>query len=959
MEKTGVCLECPLKECACIGKPPQPKPDILFVGGYPVQQDVENGPFFGKNSRTLQMAVREVMKGRRLKPHMSVAYGYSTLCAPEWDEQAKKYNINADISKRCSVHILEYIDRTKPSVIVCVGVDALHALGYKGTEGDHRGSVLKFRTADGTEIPVVATYHVVKVAKDPGLYPTFKKDIEKAFTIFNDRGVEVVDMRIETPIEFNDVMRTLDRAYREISEKAAASGKPKGLAVDTETSSLTPYNPNDRVIAISLSWDEGLGVAYPLEHSEHPYTERQLAAILEATEKLLTHPNVGIIMANGKFDLQWLKMHYGLKMQPMIFDTMLAEHLVDEDKKGEYSLKAITQDRFPSMGKYEKELQEHLQSKWAEKDEAVSAILKKHKEEEFDRLVSWWVNMEESERKDIFDEWLRDEYVDLTDQVKMVNVQVRKLKGTLVPTKKYQQQLVRLLYRLPIEELRKRSLTSDPVIPAELQVKSFEDADLGILLKYAAIDALSTLMVAKDQRDRDFAMDTQILQSVASRIGRPVKTAHVSHALSNISLPMSEVLSEMEYNGVRIDRDRAREYQRIIKEKMEEVKDAMFTAVGRQFSVSSSSPDLGKILFEEMGLPVLKTTDSGMPSTDAETLKQLSEEHELPFLSQLLVYRKLDKCVHTYIDNWLKMSELDGRLHCTFLQHGTATGRLSSSNPNLQNVPYQIKEANLNLKALFLPDDGYDMYDLDISNAEMRVLCAYSQDESLIDAFNTGKDLHCLTGAGISQYTYDDLMANKENKTTDQYRKRQLGKKVNFGTIYCIGAEGLSNQLWAEMRIRETPEQCQQYLDAFFVTYPGVARYVNETKAFAETFKFVCTYTGRRRRFASAGFSRAGIARMKRQAVNAIIQSTSSDLVAFNMIDLRQWLIKNGGRLILTVHDSMPFQLPHGMAQSGILKDIRHIITERIAERAPWLPVEWKFDVGWGSDYGHTNGEVT
>lgn len=959
MEKTGVCMDCPLKACQCIGRPEQPAPDILFIGGYPVQQDVDNGPFFGKNSSTLRMAVREVMCGRHLKPHMSIAYGYSTLCAPPWNEDAKKYDINADIFKRCSVHILEYIDRAKPAVIVAVGVEALHTLGYKGTEGDHRGSVLKFKTADGTEIPVIATFHVVKVAKDPGLYPTFRKDIAKAFSIFNDGGMESADLDIETPVEFGDVVSMLARARAEVAVEAARTGKAQGIAVDTETSSLKPYNPQDRVIAVSLSWKAGHGVAFPLEHTAHRYTEQQRDEILRALGELLSDPNVVIIMANGKFDLQWLKLHYGVPMRPLSFDTMLAEHLIDEDKKGAYSLKAITQDRFPSMGRYEKELQQHLHERWKAKDDEIAAILAGHKEREFARMVSWWVGLSEEERTRIFGNWVDKGYVDLTESTMHVKVQTRKVKGELVPKKAYMAKLVRTLRTLPEAELALYLPKQEAVIPEELTVKSFEDADLGILLRYAAIDAISTRLVANDQIKTDFANDTKLLHEVAMKTGKKVKTRHVSQALTNIALPMSEVLSEMEYHGIRLDRERAKEYQRILLEKMEETKEAMFMEVGRAFSVSSSSPDLGNILFRDMGLPVLKYTESGMPSTDADTLRQLAEEHDLPFLTKLLAYRKLDKCVHTYVDNWLKMSAMDGRLHCTFLQHGTATGRLSSSNPNLQNVPYQIKEAGLNLKALFLPDDGYDLYDLDISNAEMRTLCAYSLDEKLIDAFQHGKDLHCLTGAGISQYTYDDLMANKENKTTDQYRKRQLGKKVNFGTIYCIGAEGLSNQLWAEMRIRESPEQCQQYLDAFFETYPGVARYVNETKAFAERFKFVCTYTGRRRRFASAGFSRSGIARMQRQAVNAVIQSTSSDLVAYNMIDLRQWLIQHGGRLLLTVHDSMPFQLPHGMAESGgVMQEIRHIITERIQERAPWLPVEWKFDVGWGPDYGHTNGEV-
>ncbi|MGN1038815.1 MAG: DNA polymerase [Mailhella sp.] len=176
-------------------------------------------------------------------------------------------------------------------------------------------------------------------------------------------------------------------------------------------------------------------------------------------------------------------------------------------------------------------------------------------------------------------------------------------------------------------------------------------------------------------------------------------------------------------------------------------------------------------------------------------------------------------------------------------------------------------------------------------------------------------------------------------------------------TVYCIGAEGLANQLWSEMRIRESPEKCQEYLDGFFRTYPGVARYVAETKAFAARYGFTYTYTGRRRRFAISAFSRAHASRMSRQAVNVRIQSTSSDLVACNMIDLHWWLKRHGGRLLLTVHDSFPFQLPKGIG--CIKEELDAIIMANTAIRAPWLPVEWKYDVGKGPNYGDTHGEVT
>ncbi|MGN1037773.1 MAG: uracil-DNA glycosylase family protein, partial [Mailhella sp.] len=354
MEKTDVCRECPLFACDSMGGPDQIRPDILFIGGYPVEADIKGGPFTGKNSSLLR-SVAENMKRRHPGGNrMRLAYGYAALCAPPWDETARKYQINADVFKRCAVHILEYIDVEKPKAVVCLGTDALHALGFKGTEGEYRGSLLSVSTKDGEKIPVVATFHIVKVAKDPGILPTFQKDLGKAFALATD-GIDHTAMHLETPVEFADVMALLSRAREETAARYRETGRPVALAVDTETSSLESYNMKDRVIAVSLSWKAGQGAAFPFEHKAHPYSQEEFQQIREELSSLLSGPEVSLVMANGKFDTQWLAMHYQLPMNKVFYDTMLAEHILDEDKKGEYSLKALTKDRFPSMGRYEKE----------------------------------------------------------------------------------------------------------------------------------------------------------------------------------------------------------------------------------------------------------------------------------------------------------------------------------------------------------------------------------------------------------------------------------------------------------------------------------------------------------------------------------------------------------------------------------------------------------------------------
>jgi DNA polymerase-1 len=264
----------------------------------------------------------------------------------------------------------------------------------------------------------------------------------------------------------------------------------------------------------------------------------------------------------------------------------------------------------------------------------------------------------------------------------------------------------------------------------------------------------------------------------------------------------------------------------------------------------------------------------------------------------------------------------------------------------------------MNIKSVFLPDsDEYDLYDLDIANAEMRVLCAYSRDAALTKAFNEGMDLHCLTASAIGDYTYEEIKANKENKGSPHYKLRQLAKAVNFGTIYCMSASTLVRNLWENNRVVITEKEAEAYLDKFFEGYPGVADYIKRTQLFVGRYHFAHTYIGRLRRFPILAYNSRERNRVGRQAVNARIQSTSADIVATNMIDVdREILKQNDGRMLLTVHDSMVFQLPKGLDGGEVRSMLDKSILDNVREKFPWLPVPWKYDVDRGPNYGTTSG---
>jgi DNA polymerase-1 len=224
----------------------------------------------------------------------------------------------------------------------------------------------------------------------------------------------------------------------------------------------------------------------------------------------------------------------------------------------------------------------------------------------------------------------------------------------------------------------------------------------------------------------------------------------------------------------------------------------------------------------------------------------------------------------------------------------------------------------------------------------------------MISAFRDGMDLHCLTAAGIGEYTYEEIKENKENKNSPHYKLRQLAKAINFGTIYCMGPQTLVRNLWENQRMQITLEEAEKYLANFFVTYPGVAEYISRTQAFATRFGFVHTYTGRRRRFPILRYNSREGTRVGRQAVNCRIQTTSAELVHTNMVDVDTHLLKPyGGRMLMTVHDSMPFQLPKEVSGQEVRKMLDKLILEKTSERYPWLPVPWKYDVERGENYGN------
>lgn len=776
--KPSMCEGCPLRHCQDfnpirLGM----ESDIVVVYGTVSKFATSMEPS-GSYERVLTETIRKQCGKLPNSEKPTIGYTAAVKCKPPEDLD----KVNADIYKQCSPRLLAYLDKAKPKVIITLGTEAMRSVGIKGTVASNRGAILD-HSLGGHKCKVIPTFHTFQIYKQPGLVNIFEKDIKKAFNLVTggESGLKEDKLKLTYADNLEDTLKYLNKIRDRIKQLATLSGNKQTVSIDTETTGLHPYDDNQRMITISISWEKGYGLAYQYEHRDCNYSKKDLAKIKKATEEMLDPKYCVLVMHNAKFDNQWLKFKYGFNIEFAVYDTMLGEHCLDEDKKGEYSLKDLTKDYFPNFGLYEGKLKEYLDNINTERQEAYKEAKKEAAEQIKKAKLDYWISLDEDNRIKHCAAWL-DKGYNVNKLMDLISVETRKLKGEIVVLKRYENAVFKMLKIISPEDLGLELPEFD--VP-EPENATFEDVPAEVLLPYAAMDAVITRAVVDEQR-KLMNEDSKVIKRIAKRAKSKQNTPALYSSLRKLSMPLCNSLAHMEYHGVKMDRERIKSYIDKLEETLGITESELYKQVGYKFNLSSSSNDLKDILFKEMGYKPLKFSDkTGEPSTDIETLKELSEKHDDDFLKLLMSQRKIDKCINTYLKSWLKRSELDGKIHCSFNQIGTATYRLSSSNPNLQNVPFYLREADLNLKALFIPDsDDFDLYDMDIANAEMRVLCAYSQDKAMIDAFNNGKDLHCLTAAGISDFSYEDILANKEDKESPHYKVRQIAKKVIVLAFY-------------------------------------------------------------------------------------------------------------------------------------------------------------------------------
>ena len=368
----------------------------------------------------------------------------------------------------------------------------------------------------------------------------------------------------------------------------------------------------------------------------------------------------------------------------------------------------------------------------------------------------------------------------------------------------------------------------------------------------------------------------------------------LSRIYHEIEMPVRQVIWQIERNGILVDAAVLARQSHEMGQKIMALEAQAYELAGQPFNLASPK-QLADILFEKQGLPVKKKTPSGGPSTDEEVLSELALDYPLPKL--LLEHRSLSKLKGTYTDKLPRMvNPATGRVHTSFAQAAVVTGRLASSDPNLQNIPVRSEEGR-KIRTAFIAPEGSSIVSADYSQIELRIMAHLSGDERLLDAFAHGEDVHRATAGEIFGVTPLEVGPDQ----------RRVAKSINFGLIYGMSAFGLARQLGLERSAAQT------YIDRYFARYPGVARYMEEAREAARQHGYVETAFGRRLWFpdirSSNGNRRQGA---ERAAINAPMQGTAADLIKLAMIAVQDWLEKSGlkSKLVLQVHDELLLEVP-------------------------------------------------
>lgn len=438
--------------------------------------------------------------------------------------------------------------------------------------------------------------------------------------------------------------------------------------------------------------------------------------------------------------------------------------------------------------------------------------------------------------------------------------------------------------------------------------------------------------IPKVNSEMPLAIDCAVMRSVSTRLKTEIECNSQEYLLYEVEMPLAQVLASMEHLGFMVDRKGIAEFSEKINEELQQIQAEIYQLAGEEFNINSPK-QLGVILFEKMGLPVKKKTKSGY-STNADVLESLQDES--PIIEKILWFRTLSKLYSTYCEGLLKVIGEDGRIHSSFIQTETRTGRISSTEPNLQNIPVR-KEIGREMRKFFMAKEGCLLADADYSQIELRVLAHIADDEEMLKAFNDEVDIHTVTASQVFNMPLQMV--------TPLMRSR--AKAVNFGIVYGIGAFSLAKDIGV------TRKEADEYIKGYLRHYSGVDKYMETVVSDAKEKGYVSTLWGRRRYLpeltASNGMLRAFGERVAR---NMPIQGTAADIIKIAMVRVYNRLKeeKMQAKLILQVHDELIVEAPENEIEKAA-----QILSEEM-ENACKMKVRLRADVNTGKTWYQAKG---
>lgn len=442
-----------------------------------------------------------------------------------------------------------------------------------------------------------------------------------------------------------------------------------------------------------------------------------------------------------------------------------------------------------------------------------------------------------------------------------------------------------------------------------------------------AREHLELMIDEKTEQDMKACYEAYVNYASVEVLQKKLQDTEMDILFRNIEMPLVFTLFDMEQNGIHVEADALKQYGDQLAGKIKELEKEIYEEAGEIFNINSPK-QLGVVLFENMKLPGGRKTKTGY-STAADVLEKLAPKH--PVVAKILEYRQYTKLKSTYADGLANYIQNDGRIHGKFNQTITATGRISSTEPNLQNIPVRMELGRL-IRKVFIPEDGYRFVDADYSQIELRVLAHCSGDEHLIQAYKEQSDIHRITASQVFHIPFDEV--------TPQQRRN--AKAVNFGIVYGISSFGLSQDLSI------TRKEAAKYIDDYFATYPGIKTFLDHAVTHAREEGYVVTLFGRRRpvpELSSSNFMQRSFG--ERVAMNSPIQGTAADIIKIAMIRVNQRLKdqKMMSRLVLQVHDELLIE-----AYEPELDEVQNILKEEM-EHAAELKVPLEIDMHTGDNW--------